>query len=49
MVFIILKDATAEYTIGLLLNTSRRISEAIEAGKNGQWGQVKLSRTFIEI
>lgn len=33
-------DATAEYTIGLLLNTSRRISEATEAAKKGEWGQV---------
>jgi glyoxylate/hydroxypyruvate reductase len=38
----VLTDATAEFTVGLLLNTSRRINEAIEAAKNGEWGQWKI-------
>ena len=36
-------DATAEYAVGLLLNTSRRISEAISAAKNNEWSDWKLT------
>ncbi len=35
-------DATAEFTVGLLLNTSRRISEAIAAAKNGEWASWRI-------
>jgi lactate dehydrogenase-like 2-hydroxyacid dehydrogenase len=37
-----ISDATAEYTIGLLLNVTRRISEAIEAAKKGEWSDWRI-------
>ena len=38
----VLTDATAEFTVGLLLNTSRRVSESIAAAKQGQWKDWKI-------
>lgn len=38
----VLTDATAELAVGLLLNTSRRITEAISAAKNGEWADWKI-------
>lgn len=35
----VLSEATAETALALLLTTSRRIPEAIEAAKTGAWGQ----------
>ena len=35
-------DATAEFTIGLLLSTTRRICEAAEAAKKGNWADWKI-------
>ena len=36
------KEATAELAIGLLLNTSRRISESINAAKIGEWAEWRI-------
>lgn len=36
------KDAVSEFTIGLILNTCRRISESVSAAKNGEWAEWKL-------
>ncbi|RNA31918.1 glyoxylate reductase hydroxypyruvate reductase-like [Brachionus plicatilis] len=38
----VLTDATAELAVGLLLDTSRRISEAISSAKSGEWGDWKI-------
>ncbi len=38
----VLTNATAEFTIGILLNTTRRISQAIEAAKAGEWKDWKI-------
>jgi glyoxylate/hydroxypyruvate reductase len=38
----VLTNATAELTIGILLNTTRRISESIQAAKDGQWQDWKI-------
>lgn len=38
----VLTDASAELAVGLLLNTSRRISEAIASAKNGEWADWKI-------
>ena len=38
----VLTDATAELTLGLLLNTTRRINEAVPAAKNGEWSTWKI-------
>ena len=38
----VLTNATAELTIGILLNTTRRISEAIQAAKDGEWQDWKI-------
>lgn len=38
----VLTDATAELTIGLLLNTSRKISESMIAAKTGEWKDWKM-------
>ncbi|CAF0979894.1 unnamed protein product [Brachionus calyciflorus] len=38
----VLTDASAELTVGLLLNTTRRISEAINAAKTGEWADWKI-------
>lgn len=38
----VLTDASAELAVGLLLNASRRISEAIASAKNGEWADWKI-------
>jgi glyoxylate/hydroxypyruvate reductase len=38
----VLTEATAELAIGLLLNTSRRISESIISAKDGEWADWKI-------
>ena len=35
-------DAVAEYAIALLLATSRRIPEGLEAATNGEWSTWKI-------
>jgi len=36
-VFGVLDDPVAEFAVTLTLNTIKRISESIEAAKNGEW------------
>jgi phosphoglycerate dehydrogenase-like enzyme len=38
--FIKQKDSVSEFTIGLLLNTARRISESIEICKSKEWSSL---------